>query len=116
MLAWDHMVTFHVRLLARLLAHLSILTVVAHHPTTSRTSSAFNSLTLPQPANEGNNYNHSNSSNESSPAANDQTKEQWQQSPRSFTDRLPISIFVGIHYQISAVDKVSFSPLKKKNI
>jgi hypothetical protein len=43
--------TFHVRLLARLLADPSILMAVVHR---TRTSSAFNSLTFPQPTNERN--------------------------------------------------------------
>lgn len=105
--------SFHVRLLARLLANTSILTAVAHRPPTSTTSSSSsssspNSLTSPQSNNKENNNNNSLSSNNSSPTTNGQTTKEQSQSSRSVTDRLPIGVLVGINYKICAVDKVTF--------
>ena len=102
--------SFHVRLLARLLANTSILTAVAHRPALQQEQPA-SSLSQPasslsqQPNNKENSNNNnslsSNSSNGLTP-----TKEKSQQSSRSVTDRLPIGVLVGINYKICAVDKV----------
>ncbi len=108
--------SFHVRLLARLLANTSILTAVAHRPTTGtlqQQQQQPNSLTSPQPNNKENNNNNNslsscNSSSTTTSNGLTTTKEQsqQQQSSRSVTDRLPIGILVGINYKICAVDKV----------
>ncbi|XP_046657279.1 calpain-C-like [Daphnia pulicaria] len=113
--------SFHVRLLARLLANTSILTAVAHRPTTTtgtiqqQQQQQPNSLTSPQPNNKENNNNNNSlsSCNSSSTTTSngltttkEQSLQQQQQSSRSVTDRLPIGILVGINYKICAVDKV----------
>lgn len=94
--------SFHVRLLARLLANTSILTAVAHRPPQQQ-------QTTPQNNKENNNNNNSNNSISSNTIPNNSTPNSpatKEQSPRSVTDRLPIGILVGINYKICAVDKV----------
>lgn len=118
--------SFHVRLLARLLANTSILTAVAHRPTTTtgtiqqQQQQQPNSLTSPQPNNKENNNNNNSlsSCNSSSTTTSngltttkEQSLQQQQQSSRSVTDRLPIGILVGINYKICAVDKVRRLPM-----
>ena len=95
--------TFHVRLLARLLANTSILTAVAHRPPLVQQQTANSSDTSPQNNNKENNNNNSISSNNCS---NGQTAKEQSASSRSVTDRLPIGVLVGINYKICAVDKV----------
>lgn len=93
--------SFHVRLLARLLANTTILTAVAHRPPQQQTT--------PQ-NNKENNNNNSNNSISSNTIPNNSTPNSpatKEQSPRSVTDRLPIGILVGINYKICAVDKVT---------
>jgi hypothetical protein len=99
--------SFHVRLPARLparlLANTSILTAVAHRPTTTtgtiqQQQQQPNSLTSPQPNNKENNTNNNglSSCNSSSTTTSngltttkEQSLQQQQQSSRSVTDRHP---------------------------
>ena len=106
--------SFHVRLLARLLANTSILTAVAHRPAAGTLQQQPNSLTSPpQPNNKENNNNNnslsscnSGSTTTSNGLTTPKEQSQHQQSSRSVTDRLPVGILVGINYKICAVDKV----------
>ena len=113
--------SFHVRLLARLLANTSILTAVAHRPTTPTTPTTTTTTTLQQQqqANNKENNNNNNSLSSSNSGSTTTTSNglttakeqslQQQQSSRSVTDRLPIGILVGINYKICAVDKVNLT-------
>ncbi len=100
--------SFHVRLLARLLANTSILTAVAHRPPQQQQQQQQQQQpATPQNNNKENNNNSNNNSISSNNSSNGQTaKEQQSSSARSVTDRLPIGILVGINYKICAVDKV----------
>lgn len=103
--------SFHVRLLARLLANTSILTAVAHRPPPQQQQTV---LPLNNKENNNNNNNNSSSiSNNSTPTTNGQSNKE--QSSRSVTDRLPIGILIGINYKICAVDKVD-SLFKKQSM
>lgn len=114
--------SFHVRLLARLLANTSILTAVAHRPTTPTPTPTPTTTTTLQQANNKENNNNNNSLSSSNSGSTTTTSNglttakeqslQQQQSSRSVTDRLPIGILVGINYKICAVDKVNLTLLK----